>query len=246
MFDSLLYPQDTRELSHTLRRMNLKTIGLVNTHWHVDHTAGNQFFFGTERIISHSLCPDLMRSDDLDWLNKDLAEEERVRHVYPNESIENGAVLHAGDQNRVEIFHTPGHTPDSIIGWLKEQDVVVAGDTVMELPFVGYGDSWELIESLIKVQQICKEGTRIIQGHGGLCNSKKLDSDMSYIEDVRKRTAEYVASGKTIEQASEGIKLEDCVTKERFQYLRERFGSILWCHPENVKRIYDELQLKTK
>ena len=71
MFDSLLYPQDTRELSHTLRRMNLKTIGLVNTHWHVDHTAGNQFFFGTERIISHSLCPDLMRSDDLDWLNKD-------------------------------------------------------------------------------------------------------------------------------------------------------------------------------
>ena len=143
--------------------------------------------------------------------------------------------MHAGDQNRVEIFHTPGHTPDSIIGWLKEQDVVVAGDTVMELPFVGYGDSWELIESLIKVQQICKEGTRIIQGHGGLCNSKKLDSDMSYIEDVRKRTAEYVASGKTIEQASEGIKLEDCVTKERFQYLRERFGSILWCHPENVR-----------
>jgi cyclase len=244
VFDSLLYPRDTRELLYTLKEMNLKIKGLVNTHWHVDHTAGNQFFLEAERIISHSLCPDLMRSDDLGWLNKNLIEEDKVIHSYPNESIEDGAILRAGDRNGVEILHTPGHTPDSIIGWLKEQDVVIAGDTVMELPFVGYGDSRALMESLKEVHQISKDGSRIIQGHGGLCDVKKLDSDMSYIEDLRKRTAEYVVSGRTVEQASADIKLEDCVTRERFQYLSKGFGSILWCHPENVRRVYSELEVR--
>jgi cyclase len=245
VFDSLLYPDDTRALLKSMKDLGLGIRGLVNTHWHVDHTAGNQLFLETSRIISHSLCGGLMAEDDLTWLNEELKleDKDKVRHSFPNESIADGSTLQVGSR-MMEILHTPGHTPDSIVGWLKDEDVIVAGDTVTELPFAGYGDSRDLIESLQKVKSISGDRGKIIQGHGGICRGEKLDDDINYIEEVQRRTAEYVGSGETAEEASKNIKLEDCVTKERFQFLSKGFQSILWFHPENVKRVYKELKEK--
>ena len=244
VFDSLLYPDDTRKLLSSIKSLNLSIKGLVNTHWHVDHTAGNQLFFETKRIISHSLCAELMGEDSRDWFNKELKEEDRIKPTYPNEEIGDGSVLTIGE-SELEFLHTPGHTPDSIIGWLRDEKVIIAGDTVMELPFFGYGNSGALAESLRKVQSISR-GAKIVQGHGGVCDSDKLDSDTSYITETTRRVAEYFTSGRTVEQASSDIKLQDCVSQERFQFLTKGFESILWCHPENVKTIYSELEVRRK
>ena len=72
VFDSLLSPDDTYSLLQSMTRLGLKARGLINTHWHIDHTAGNQLFLDTHRIISHSLCGHLMRTegrDDPGWAN---------------------------------------------------------------------------------------------------------------------------------------------------------------------------------
>ena len=248
VFDSLLYPDDTRALLGDIRRMKLGLKGLVITHWHIDHTAGNQLFQETGHIISHSLCGDLMRTegkDDPDWAfgKLKLEEKDRIRSTYPNESMGDGSTLYAGSKG-IEIIHAPGHTPDSILGWQKDERVLIAGDTVMELPFFGYGDSQDLIESLKKIQSIAGGAGRIVQGHGAVCSGERLTDDIRYLEDVRGRTAEYFESGKTAEQASAEIRLEDCITKEKFKFLSEGFGSLLWCHPANVERIYSELEGK--
>jgi glyoxylase-like metal-dependent hydrolase (beta-lactamase superfamily II) len=185
-----------------------------------------------------------MSKDDRDWLNKELKGEDKIKPTYPNEEIGNESTLNIGEKE-IEFLHTPGHTPDSIIGLLRDEKIVIAGDTVMELPFFGYGDSRALVESLKTVQSISR-GAKIIQGHGGICDSDKLEDDFSYIADLTRRTTEYLASGRTVEQATSDIKLEDCVSKERLQFLIKGFGSILWCHPENVRTIYAELETRTK
>ena len=248
VFDSLLYPEDTRALLQRLKEQGLTVRGLVNTHWHIDHTAGNQLFLEANRIISHSLCGGLMRTegkDDPEWANKKLQLEEvdRIRPAYPNEDIPDGSVLSVGS-SEMKIVHTPGHTPDSIIGWHEGEEVLVAGDTVMEIPFAGYGDSRVLARSLNEIGSMVKRGGKIIQGHGGICGSERLADDVRYIEDLRKRAAEYLDSGKTAEEASAGIKLEECFSKERAKVLTEGFGSLLWCHPANVERVYSELKLE--
>jgi len=244
VFDSLLYPDDTRTLLHRLSSLNFTIKGLVNTHWHVDHTAGNQLFHETNRIISHSLCSELMHtSSQPDWANEtlELEEKDRITPTYPNEVIVDRSKLYLGE-SELEFLHTPGHTPDSVIGWKEDESVIIAGDTVMELPFVGYGDSGSLIDSLKLVQSIAGKSEKIIQGHGGICGAEKLSEDIRYIECVRKRTAEYIGSGKTVEQASEGVKLEECFSKERAKSLADGYGSLFWCHPSNVERIYSELK----
>ena len=244
IFDSLLYPDDTRSLLESAKRLDLRIVGLVNTHWHIDHVAGNQLFPRSSRMISHSLTGDLMRADNLDWVNTELKLEGRkkVRHVCPDEAVGDGSVLTVGNHSGVKLLHTPGHTPDSIIGWLRSEDVVIAGDTVMEMPFFGYGDSRALIESLRRVGSISRRGTKIVQGHGGVCGSRKLEGDISYIEEVRRRTAEHVVAGQTAEGAAADIRLEECVARERYRFLSENFKSILWCHPENVRRMFSELK----
>ncbi len=248
VFDSLLYPDDTHALLQEAKKSGLGVKGLINTHWHIDHTAGNQLFHDTQHIISHSLCGGLMRTegkDDPEWAfgRLKLEEKDRIRSTYPNEAVGDGSTLQVGSRE-MEIIHTPGHTPDSIIGWEKEEGVLIAGDTVMELPFFGYGESRALIESLKKIRSIAGARGKIVQGHGGVCAGERIADDIRYLEEVRRRTAEYVGSGKSAEQASAGIKLEDCVTKARFALLSERFGSLLWCHPSNVERAFSELAEK--
>jgi len=238
VFDSLLYPEDTRELLRNIKEMNLKVKALINTHWHWDHTAGNQMFFGTDRIITHSLSSDFMRKLLLwDDFNKDLKEEEKVRTVYPNESVADGSVLEVGNQ-RIEFLHTPGHTPDSIIGWMKDERIIIAGDTVMQLPYIWYGDSKALAESLMRIQKIVGGGTTV-QGHGGICEIRKLDGDIRYIENLRAAVAEYFNSGKTVDDAKGGVKLADCTNREEFESLPKVYEDV---HSKNVVRAYSELR----
>jgi glyoxylase-like metal-dependent hydrolase (beta-lactamase superfamily II) len=113
VFDSLFYPKDTRELLLSIKRLKLNVKALVNTHWHMNHTAGNQYFFETKRVISHHLCGDLMRADNPDWFNKDQKEEDRVKPAYPNETVAHGISLFIDDKLKIKFMHTPGHTPDS-------------------------------------------------------------------------------------------------------------------------------------
>ena len=237
VFDSLLYPEDSRELLHNIKASSLNVKGLINTHWHWDHTAGNQIFFETSRIVSHSLSSELMRKF-LTWddFNRDAREEDRIRTVYPNESVADGSVLEVGNQE-ILFLHTPGHTPDSIIGCLKDEDVVIAGDTVMELPYLWYGDSRELIESLRRVQTIAGGGT-VVQGHGGTCAGEKLNSDVRYIESLRSAVTECIASGKTAKEVKDIIKLADCADHDVLEKVSRQYEGI---HSENVEHVYGEM-----
>lgn len=246
VFDSLWFPSDTKEMLSNLKSMGLNIVGLVNTHWHWDHTAGNQLFFETKRIISHSLSIDLMKKF-LTWndFNKELKEEEKIRTVYPTETISESRMKLPLGSREIEIIHAPGHTPDSIVAYLKDERVIIAGDAVMELPFVWFGDSNTLIDSLRKIRSI-DERAMIIQGHGEICSIKKIDDDIRYIESVKSIVQEYFDSGKSAKEAETGIKLEDCLTKDRFERMPAAWVQISRAslHPANVVRIYGELDTR--
>jgi glyoxylase-like metal-dependent hydrolase (beta-lactamase superfamily II) len=170
------------------------------------------------------------------WLNEELKDEHRVQVTYPNEAISEGSVITVGNLE-IRFLHTPGHTPDSIIAWLEDEHVIIAGDAVMELPYIGYGESQALVESLRRIQSLDKRA-KIVQGHGGVCTHEKLKDDVSYIENVRRLVGGYLESGKTANESAAGIKLVDCIGEERIEGLAGLYEEI---HQENVKRIYAEL-----
>lgn len=113
---------------------------------------------------------------------------------------------------------------------------------MIELPFVWFGESKPLVESLRKIKLIDNKA-KIIQGHGEVCSAKKIDEDIGYIENVAQITQEYLDSERSEEDAESGIKLEQCLPKERLETMPEVWARL---HPMNTVRIYRELNEQRK
>ena len=136
---------DLEKLTKTIDEQNLKIKYIVNTHWHDDHTRGNEKLskqLGV-KIIQH----------EASQLKNDLT-------VSDGDSIEFGSSF-------LMVYHTPGHSKDSIC--LLGGGKIFTGDTL----FVGYcgridlpgGSAKELYHSLFDVIANFTDGLVLYPGH---------------------------------------------------------------------------------
>ncbi len=239
VFDSLCYPEDTRGLLHTLKDEHKNLTGLVNTHWHLDHTAGNQLL--NAHNITHAKFVELIKTELANQLrgSKEILGED-VTVEPPDETFDKRLQLRLGSR-LVTLLHFPGHTPDSIAGYLEQERILIAGDTVMELPYIFYGSSTDLIESLRTIEKMDLE--TIIQGHGRPCNKAKVAEDREYLESLRKLIGEGVQSGEPLERL-EKTPLATFLTPERLDRMPAIFKDHI--HKENLVKVHAELTSATK
>ena len=136
---------DLEKLTKTIDEQNLKIKYIVNTHWHDDHTRGNEELskqLGV-KIIQH----------EASQLKNDLT-------VSDGDSIEFGSSF-------LMVYHTPGHSKDSIC--LLGGGKIFTGDTL----FVGNcgridlpgGSAKELYHSLFDVLANFTDGLVLYPGH---------------------------------------------------------------------------------
>ncbi|MEM0128581.1 MAG: MBL fold metallo-hydrolase [Thermoplasmata archaeon] len=97
------------EVIEAIDRRGIRVAYVLNTHHHPDHVAGNADVVARTgaRVVAHRASP---------------------RH--PDLPVDDGATLEAG-RLRIEVLHTPGHTPDSV--FYRFEGHVATGDTL----FVG-------------------------------------------------------------------------------------------------------------
>lgn len=139
---------------------NLKFI--LNTHGHGDHIAANGYF-GSPVYIHES---------DKDFLTDPDINLSRM-FFFSIKSPPASRILHDGDiiglgSLKLEVIHTPGHTPGSIS--VKLNGIVFTGDTL----FCGgvgrtdfsYGDETKLFNSIHKKLLVLPDDTVIYPGHG--------------------------------------------------------------------------------
>ena len=116
-----------------------KPIIVVNTHCHWDHIWGN-WVFANSMIVSHKLCREL---EDKHWDEAIEALSHRIdgeaRKCIPNMTFEGS--LHFPDDG-ISMFHTPGHSPDSISIYDAADKVLYAGDEIGDtdeeiVPWIG-------------------------------------------------------------------------------------------------------------
>lgn len=110
---------------------NKKTI-VINTHYHWDHVWGNASLRDCI-IISHELCRDMIESkwEDMMVKNNQYCYGE-VEMYLPNLVFKKELYF---PEDKIKLFHTPGHTLDSISVLDEKENVLLVGDNV--------GDSME-------------------------------------------------------------------------------------------------------
>jgi len=104
-----------------------KPIIVINTHCHWDHIWGN-WCFPNSLIISHKLCRELQ---DKHWDEAIKAYpnyiDGEVHKCIPNLTFEGS--LHFPEDG-ISLYHTPGHSPDSISIYDAVDKVLYAGDEI--------------------------------------------------------------------------------------------------------------------
>ena len=241
VIDTLPFPIETAEMIDYLNSLGHGPIKyLVNTHWHGDHTNGNYLFDDKVELVCHKRCQQAMQEFGPEALAESqettpLLEEVELR--IPEVVFENGElVLHVGNKS-IELALTPGHTPDSIVAYVREDKVLIAADTVMPVPYFVWGSRHDFRESLKLLQSYNLES--IVQGHGEVLLRgeipRAIESSIEYLDMLEKRVQEVIDKGKN-KQTLDKLTIERC-GKSRIPLN----GLVQDLHRANAYFLYDEL-----
>lgn len=238
VIDALMVPSMTRPFLEALRKVTNKPVRhLVNTHHHLDHTFGNQFFNATE-IIAHRRCREEMLNTgvNLDVLRQrwpQYADEwTQIDLTPPTVTYEDKVVIHYGDRP-IELLYTgPAHTYGDTTVYLPQERVLFAGDVafhyVTPLAFQGHVSGWIRVAQRI-IEHL--EVAVLVPGHGPLGGKQELSEMVNYLRLLRRAARRYFRQGATAEEAAREIRLG------RYAQWAEP-GRIL----ANVQRLYQEFR----
>jgi cyclase len=238
IIDALPFPAEARQMAEFISKRSGNTVRyVILTHYHADHTYGAYLFRNAE-VISHALCRNWLLEHGQAGLDvaraqsPDLAEAQlRV----PDVVFEGGEMTLRLGNKTLQLIHSPGHTRDSLVVYVKEDKILFAADTVMPVPYIVDGDPKAFIESLRMIRGLSLEN--IVQGHGEVVLrgeiNETIDSSVRYLEAIQSRVAKAIAAKKPRESMLE-ISIESC-GKSRIPLN----GLVQQLHVANLFSLYD-------
>lgn len=198
LIDTLPFPEETSRMVSAARSLCPSGVHLVVlTHYHADHTYG-AYQFPEATIVGHGLTRDLLIQKGFDALTEaksqapELAE---VELILPTVVFGEGELtLHLGSKT-LQLFHSPGHTADSIAAFVVEDKVLFASDTLLPVPTIFDGDLDTLVQSLERLKELPIES--IVQGHGEVILrgevTDRIDEAVAYLHTISHLVGDAIA-----------------------------------------------------
>ncbi len=178
---------------------------LINTHWHFDHTGGNENIGkGDTLIVAHENVRKRMSTDQLiEVFNKKVPAS--PAQALPVVTFPTALTFHWNDET-IEVIHFPmAHTDGDAAIFFKSANVIHTGDLFFNgiYPFIDAQSGGSIDGMIRSVEDILKRtngNTKIIPGHGPLATPADLKTYKKMLSTVRDRIAALKKEGKTKEQ----------------------------------------------
>lgn len=175
---------------------------VINTHWHGDHTGGNENLGDTGAVIvAHENVRERMSNEQyMAAFNRTTppAPEGALPVITFTESIK----FHWNNEE-IEIVHVdPAHTDGDSLVIFRDSNVIHMGDVYFAgmYPFIDTSTGGSLDGMIKGVEKALKEidsNTKVIPGHGTLSNAKELREYDKMLKTVSERVHKLLDSGKT-------------------------------------------------
>jgi cyclase len=187
---------------------------VVNTHYHLDHVAGNRVFADAGAVIvAHRNVRAWINTENLKFFGDKIKPEEKSmveRLLAPQVAYDSEIKLFLGSRE-LDVKFFPGHTGGDSVVSIPDAGVVFCGDLFWRktLPNLIDATTSVWVTSLTGIVEIPKQNTpgtlnvpaaAFVPGHGDVGNASDVQDFQKYLEYLRQVTQTAVSENKTGEE----------------------------------------------
>lgn len=175
----------------------------VNTHWHLDHSGGNEALAKGGTVIVAQRNVRVRRGSDQFMAAYNRHIPAAPPGALPAVVFDDMLELHLGAET-IDLRHAPNaHTDGDTIVRLERANVIHMGDIFFNhiWPFIDRGsggDSRGLIRAVDMALAMADARTVIVPGHGPIASRAELQHYRNMLADVSGRVQAQIAAGKSL------------------------------------------------
>ena len=168
---------------------------VVNTHFHGDHTGGNEAFGREATIIAHENVRKRLAG----------AAKPAPKGALPVVTFNATATIHVNGEDIRAVHFPHGHTDGDSVIWFTKSGVIHMGDHFFHdrFPFVDVqngGTVRGLTSNVEMILATLPDSVKIIPGHGPLADKESLRRYLDMLKATTAAVQAAINAGKTLEQ----------------------------------------------
>jgi glyoxylase-like metal-dependent hydrolase (beta-lactamase superfamily II) len=195
-------PKQVKQLQSGLKALDrgAKVHTVINTHWHLDQTGGNDMF-GREgaTIIAHAKARQRMATPQY-LPTEDRYIPPRSKEALPTSVFRDAARLDFGAEKIEYGYLLEAHTDGDLYAWFPTANVLAVGDAASPQldPVLSWFEGGWLggrIDSLARLLAIGNDQTRIVAATGAVISRAELKTERDALVTVFDRMSESIRKG---------------------------------------------------
>jgi glyoxylase-like metal-dependent hydrolase (beta-lactamase superfamily II) len=175
---------------------------VLNTHWHADHTEGNEFFGKDSTIIAHFNVRKRMSQSNILFGNTIPASPVQA---WPVITYEDSITIHFDGEDVQAVHYPHGHTDGDTVVFFTKTNVVHLGDDffVGRFPFVDLdsgGSVQGLINNINSLIAKIPADAKLIPGHGAISTMADLKNYQQILTETVKLVQDGMKKKRTLDE----------------------------------------------
>lgn len=182
---------------------------VLNTHWHGDHTGGNENFGNDGAIIiAHNNVKERMSTEQVNKaFNRSTPPSPKI--AWPQITFEDGINVNLNGESVMMIHVHNAHTDGDAFVYFPESNVLHLGDCFFNgrFPYIDLGSGGSIDGAISAIQtalMLANHGTTIIPGHGKLAHKADLLQYYTMLQVMKERVLAAISNGQSIEDMKAG------------------------------------------
>lgn len=239
--DTRVTPAEARKVMAEIRkRTDLPVLYTINTHYHGDHTFGNQVFKDSGPIIAHeNVLQSLLGvsgKEHLDLLKTfNIAGMDETVITLPNMVFKDRMEIYVGGYH-LRLIHARGHTDGDLFIYIEELKTLITGDLVSnrKIPYMedAYVEDWLAAMTLLSDL----DAEIYIPGHGQPGGKPVFIAMRHFLIKLKRMVLKQLEEGKSLKETQDALRP---VLMEQYKGWKK----LEWLDAD-IKRAYMEYSLK--
>ncbi len=200
VIDTFVNPAAAKQLLAEIQKLTkLPVKFVINTHYHLDHVAGNGVFAETGAVVvGHRNIRGWINTENLKFFGKDIKPEQKamVEGLVAPEVVYDSVIELFLGSRRIVVRYYLGHTGGDSVVTIPDAQVVFCGDLFWRksLPNLidGMTDKWAATDAKLAAEA---PKATFVPGHGDVGNAADVQEFGGYLNDLRGMTAQPVKDG---------------------------------------------------